>query len=188
MPKKRNKNVSKAPLKNYSAFIFFLKSCKEELFRKEPEEKPSAADLTKLCTSRWKAMTESEKKKYYQLAEYDKKRYKAEMATYHCRQTFGKSISKRKLKDPNAPKRFMTAHNIFIKEESVKIKTERPDLSFVALSRETNKRWTELDSVSKAKFEKLAEETMLRYKSEKKVYDENIKNTGGIIIEDSDSE
>jgi len=152
---------------------------------KDPDEKPSAADLTKLYTSRWKAMTEAEKKKYYQIAEYDKKRYEAEMATYNCRQTY-KGVSKRK--DLKAPKRFMTAHKIFTKEESVKIKAERPNLSFVALSRETNKKWNELDAVSKTKFEKLAEEDMLRYKSEKKSYDDNIKNTGGIIIEDSDSE
>ncbi len=58
--------------------------------------------------SRWKTMSDNEKKRFNQMAEQDKKRFDVEMANYNPGDAPKRGRGKnKKMKDPNAPKRCM---------------------------------------------------------------------------------
>merc|ERR1719186_2513033 len=121
------------------------------------------------------------------MAESDKKRFDTEMASYHADSTKpsadGKKIRRKKaVKDPNAPKRNLTAFFFFSNAERVKVKEANPDFGI-------GERWGDIDPNVKTKYEKLAEEDKKRYEKEKAEYDEQKKN--GVPVgdtADSDSE
>lgn len=48
---------------------------------------------------------------------------------------------KKRVKDPDAPKKAPSAYNKFVKEQSKLIKAETPDMKFGDISKEISKRW-----------------------------------------------
>nr|AMP82821.1 phosphonoacetaldehyde hydrolase [Adineta vaga complex sp. C JFF-2016]AMP82823.1 phosphonoacetaldehyde hydrolase [Adineta vaga complex sp. C JFF-2016]AMP82824.1 phosphonoacetaldehyde hydrolase [Adineta vaga complex sp. C JFF-2016]AMP82825.1 phosphonoacetaldehyde hydrolase [Adineta vaga complex sp. C JFF-2016]AMP82826.1 phosphonoacetaldehyde hydrolase [Adineta vaga complex sp. C JFF-2016] len=85
-----------------------------------------------------------------------------------------KKISKKKAKDPNAPKRFRTAYILFSVEKRDEIKNENPTLSAKEILAELGAQWKAADAPTKQRFQKLSdgekveyEEKLAAYKSEK---------------------
>lgn len=74
--------------------------------------------------------------KYLSQAAADKERYKRDMADYDApagsNVSQGKSTKKKK-KDPNAPKRGQSSFMFFSNDVRAKVKEENPDLTFGAL-------------------------------------------------------
>ena len=73
-------------------------------------------------------------------------------------------------KDPNAPKRPLTAYFFFINENRAKVKEANPDLKLTQISTELGKRWQGMALKEKAKFEKMAEKDKVRYAKEMEGY------------------
>ena len=65
------------------------------------------ADFSKHCSDKWKGLGDEDKKKYVELGEQDRERYKAEMEAYQqTTDTGSKTGSKgRRKKDKSLPKR-----------------------------------------------------------------------------------
>lgn len=78
----------------------------------------------------------------------------------------------KKVKDPNAPKKGMSAFMLFSNDQRNKIKTENPDLSFGEIGRKVGEAWKALSDKQKQVYVKKSEDDKKRYESEMQTYTE----------------
>lgn len=76
----------------------------------------------------------------------------------------------RRKKDPNAPKRALSAYMFFANENRDIIKSENPDVSFAQVGRLLGEKWKSLTAEDKQPYEAKAEADKKRYESEKELY------------------
>uniref|UniRef100_A0A287BEI7 High mobility group box 1 n=1 Tax=Sus scrofa TaxID=9823 RepID=A0A287BEI7_PIG len=119
------KGDPKKPRGKMSSYAFFVQTCREEHKKKHPDASVNFSEFSKKCSERWKTMSAKEKGKFEDMAKADKARYEREMKTYIP----PKGETKKKFKDPNAPKRPPSAFFLFCSEYRPKIKGEHPGLS-----------------------------------------------------------
>ena len=84
------------------------------------------------------------------------------------------------LKDPNAPKKPLSAYFLFSSEERMKVKAEFPDYSITEVAKELGRRWAAIDPTLKQSYEQRYQESrrqyevaMQAYKPQKKKKDPN---------------
>ena len=70
---------------------------------------------------------------------------------------------KKKLKDPNAPKRPMNAYLLFVKKNRAAIARENPAMKNSEVLIEVGRRWRNLDEVTRASFEEDAKKELAGY-------------------------
>ena len=111
-------------------------------------------------------------KKWEKKADADKARYAKEMESYVPTEdpTGGTGKSKRAKKDPNAPKRNMSAYFLYSIHIRPTIKEENPDASFGDIARLISERFKTLDPKEKKKWEDQAAEDKIRYQREMEEY------------------
>lgn len=78
----------------------------------------------------------------------------------------------KKKKDPNAPKKGMSAFMLFSNEHRNKIKAANPESTFGEIGRKVGEAWKALNDKQKAVYTKKAEEDKKRYESEFQTYTE----------------
>lgn len=139
------------------------------------------------------------------MEEQDKKRFEFEMANYvppsmmsaaqaaaHAAQhshanPFGLAAEdlnagkrgrrrKKKIKDPNAPKRCMSAFFWFSQDERAKVRAANPDFAVGDVAKELGRRWGEVGETLKSKYEVLAEQDRARYDRDKRAYKQKLKD------------
>lgn len=117
-------------------------------------------------------MSEKERKRFHELADQDKKRYETEMEGYiPSENEKGRRGKKRKkIKDPNAPKRPLTAFFLFINDERSKVKQANPEFTVGEVSKELGRRWAAADSSIKSKYEEMADKDKARFEREMTEY------------------
>lgn len=137
MPKPSTFN-SNGPSKGRGAvtpYNLFVRTCREELRRKYPQLNVDYSVIARKCSERWKGMTEQEKKRFYDTAELQKKRYHEEIipstgptgflleSTPSTLPMMKKPLKKkeRKVKDPHAPKKPLSAYFLFCADERPKL-------------------------------------------------------------------
>ena len=76
-------------------------------------------------------------------------------------------------KDPNAPKAPLTSYFLFTAEVRAKIKAEDPSLSFGEIAKLIGQKWKEIDSETKDRYTKMAEDNKKKYDIEMAAYKEN---------------
>lgn len=108
-------------------------------------------------------------KKWNALAEKDKVRYEKEMSTYVPMEEPGGKKKKAK-KDPNAPKRNMSAYFLYSIDARPQVKESNPDASFGEIARIISQQFKDLSSKEKSKWEKKAEADKERYQREMAEY------------------
>jgi len=133
---------------------------------------------SKIMGQMWRDMDSEDKKKYEELAEKDKQRYKEEMETYSSSSDSTSSsdsdvevndTEEKKEKDPNAPKRATTAYFYFMADVRDKVKDEYPDEKPSERSKIMGKMWRELDD--RSKYEEMNQNDKIRYKKETEEYE-----------------
>ena len=84
------------------------------------------------------------------------------------------------MKDPNAPKKPLSAYFLFSQDERLKVKAEFPDYSITEVAKELGRRWASIDPAVKSQYEqryqesrKQYEQAMTAYKPQKKKKDPN---------------
>merc|ERR1719422_1904226 len=84
------------------------------------------------------------------------------------------------MKDPNAPKKPLSAYFLFSQEERLKVKAEFPDYSITEVAKELGRRWATIDPALKHQYEQRYqdsrreyEQAMTAYKPQKKKKDPN---------------
>ena len=96
-----------------------------------------------------------------------------------------KKTKKGKKKDPKAPKKPLSAYMYFSNELRSKVKAENPDISFGDIAKAISKKYKELTSEGKVKYEDLAKKDKRRYEKEMENYtppsddDEDDDDDGG---------
>jgi len=161
--------VDGKPRGRMSAYAYFVQTCREEHKKKHPNENVVFAEFSKKCAERWKTMNDKEKNRFHVLAEKDKKRYDGEMANY--KPPKGEKGKKRKrTKDPNAPKRALSAFFWFCNDERPKVKETMNDATVGEVAKELGRRWNECTEDQKSKYEALAAKDKARYEKEVKIY------------------
>ncbi|KAF6216510.1 hypothetical protein GE061_000852 [Apolygus lucorum] len=168
MPKAVKSDVK--PRGRMTAYAFFVQICREEHKKKHPDEHVVFAEFSKKCAERWKSMSDKEKKRFHELADKDKQRYETEMKDYTPSENDKRRGKKRKMKDPNAPKRPLTAFFLFSNVERSKVKEINPEYTAGDTSKELGRRWSEADPSVKSKYQELADKDKARYDIEMSEY------------------
>ena len=122
-------------------------------------------------------MTDKEKKRFAEMAEKDKLRYDKEMSTYTPPMGEGGRGGKRKKKDPNAPKRPLSAFFIFCQDERPAVKEAHPTYSVGDVAKDLGEKWNKIAPEVKQKYEAKAQIEKGRY--EKDMANYKNKSLGG---------
>jgi len=92
----------------------------------------------------------------------------------------GQKPNQKPMKDPNAPKKPLSAYFLFSQEERLKVKAEFPDYSITEVAKELGRRWATIDPTVKQSYEqryqdsrRQYEQAMQAYKPQKKKKDPN---------------
>ncbi|XP_078683532.1 high mobility group protein DSP1-like [Branchiostoma floridae x Branchiostoma belcheri] len=170
MPKDKNK-----PKGKMSAYACFVQECRREHEKKYPNKQVVFTEFSQKCASRWKTMNDDEKKRFQDLAEEDKRRYEADMAKYVPPKGAEGGRRKRKKKDPNAPKRAMSAFFMYCADARPKVRAAHPDFQVGEIAKILGKQWKAISEAEKAKYEKKAQTEKARYQKELAEY----KRSGG---------
>lgn len=80
-----------------------------------------------------------------------------------------KRVTRRK-KDPNAPKRALSAYMFFANENRDIVRAENPGVTFGQVGRILGEKWKALNDEEKVPYEAKAESDKKRYESEKELY------------------
>ena len=96
--------------------------------------------------------------------------------------------TKKAKKDPNAPKRAMSSFMFYSNEVRGHVSSQNPSMKLTDVSKEIGRRWKEMDSSEKLKYETLAADDKERYKREKSDFDKigegEKKKEDGATVED----
>ncbi|XP_047003285.1 high mobility group-T protein-like [Schistocerca americana] len=183
-PQQQNRKMPRGkadakPRGRMTAYACFVQTCREEHKKKHPDENVIFAEFSKKCAERWKTMVDKEKKRFHEMAEKDKERYDAEMETYTPPKGEKAHGRKRKhAKDPNAPKRALSAFFWFCHDERSKVKAQNPEFGVGDIAKELGRRWSEVDPELKAKYEAMAKKDKARYDREMTAYKKRPKQGG----------
>jgi len=154
-----------------TAYAFFVQTCREEHKKKHPDESVVFSEFSRKCAERWKTMSDKEKKRFQEMADRDKKRYEQEMQDYvPAKGEKGRGKKRRQTKDPNAPKRSLSAFFWFCNDERPKVKGMNPEYGVGEIAKELGRLWSEADQEMKRKYEAMAERDKARYEREMAAY------------------
>jgi len=78
-------------------------------------------------------------------------------------------VNSKPIKDPNAPKKPLSAYFLFSQEERLKVKAENPDYSITEVAKELGKRWATLNPDIKGSYEQ-------RYQDARRLYESEMNN------------
>uniref|UniRef100_H0XNZ8 HMG box domain-containing protein n=1 Tax=Otolemur garnettii TaxID=30611 RepID=H0XNZ8_OTOGA len=149
-----------------SSYAFFVQTCREEHKKKHPDASVNFSEFSEKCSERWKTMPAKEKGKFEDMAKADKARYEREMKIYIPL----KGETKKKFKDPNAPKRPPLALFLFCSEYHPKIKGELPGLFIGDVAKKLGEMWNNTAVDDKQPYEKKAAKLKEKYEKDIAAY------------------
>uniref|UniRef100_A0A8C5NWT6 High mobility group protein B1 n=1 Tax=Jaculus jaculus TaxID=51337 RepID=A0A8C5NWT6_JACJA len=148
-----------------SIHTFFVQTCWEKHKKQHPDASINFSEFSKKCSERWKTMPAKEKGKFEDMAKEDKACYEREMKTYIP----PKRETKKKFKDPNAPKRPPSAF-FFYSEYHPQIKGKHPGLSIGDLAKKLGEMSNNTTADDKQPYEKKAAKLREKYKKDMAAY------------------
>lgn len=147
MPKDPNK-----PRGRTTAYGYFVVTEKETFQKENPGAKINFGDFSKLCGKKWQGMGEEDRVDFEEKAGVDKIRYEREMSTYEAPPGEKKKTKKRK-KDPNAPKRPPTAFFLFSTEHRAEAKSQLEEGAKVGdVAKKLGEMWRAITPEEKERF------------------------------------
>jgi len=151
------------PKRAMSAFFLYSQAFRQQV--KEDNPDASFGEVARILSAQYKALPEKETKKWAKKAEQEKSRYQDEMKDYIPIEGEGGKKKKTK-KDPNAPKRNMSAYFLYSTFIRSTVKEENPSASFGDIARIISAQYKGLPDKEKKKWEKKAGEDKERYQKE----------------------
>ena len=122
-----------------------------------------------MLSKQFKNLNERETKKWNSKAEKDKIRYQEEMKHYVAPPE-PKGKKQKKKKDPNAPKRNMSAFFLYSCANRAQVKEENPDAKFGDIAKMISVQFKGLSESERAKWDEKAVEDKKRYEREMEEY------------------
>jgi len=177
--KKRSRKGGKTkdpnkPKRNMSAYFLFSNAERPKIKVEHPNA--SFGDVAKHISKRFKEINEKERKKWDKRAAKDKIRYQEEMKTYVPPDESddddggNKKKKKKAVKDPNKPKRNMSAFFLFSNAHRSEVKAKHPEASFGDIAKITSVDFKALSDKERHKWDKKAEKDKVRYQEQMKEY------------------
>jgi len=167
--KRKKKKDPNKPKRNMSAFFLYSNANRSRV--KECNPGIAFGQVAKALSKDFKAIDEEERAKYDKLAVLDKERYQREMETYEPPSDEEEAPSKkRRKKDPNAPKRNMSAYFIYSQEIRSTVRAENPEAGFGMIAKIISKQFKALDADERTRFDNLAAADKERYQKEMAIF------------------
>lgn len=139
------RKAPQAPKRFKSSYIMFFMANQQEI-KAELGVGASVGDVSKQSSDRWKTLSSDERAVWDKKAMEDKERYNLEKASY----TGPWQVPwKRAKKDPNAPKRPMSAFLFFSQDKRRLIKEENPGMRNTQISRVLGEMWKKANDEEK---------------------------------------
>eukprot|EP00744_Colponema_vietnamica_P000996 GILI01001710.1.p1 GENE.GILI01001710.1~~GILI01001710.1.p1 ORF type:complete len:268 (+),score=92.14 GILI01001710.1:138-941(+) len=164
--RRRARRAPGAPKRPLSAYMIFGKEMRPRIIEEHPDF--SVTDVMKEIGRRWAELNQEEKCPFEEKASEDKQRYEAELSSYTGPL---KVPPKQKFKDPDRPKRGLSAYMVFAKEIRPFVVAENPDLTTPDIMKQIGLRWANLTEEEKEPYKIRSAEDKLRFKREQAEYD-----------------
>jgi len=165
MPKVKAAKDPNKPKQPLSGYMRFVQDIRDDLKSENPGA--SITDIARLAGEKWRECSEAEKDKYQKAYKKDKAKYDIAMQSYVPPKGSAEAGKKRKKeKDPNAPKKPLTAYFAWMNENRDRIKSENEGASIGEVAKIAGEEWRGLDAGSKSKYEKAYKAAMEVYKDE----------------------
>jgi len=164
------------PKRPKNAYLLFGKNIRAQI--RSENGNISLGETSKEIGKRWKEADADTRSKYKKLATADKERYYNEMKDYK------NSIkAMKKHKDPNKPKRNLSAYWSFFLETRARMRKENYRMTETETAKAIGILWKHIDPEKRKKYDDTAEKDAKRYKEEMKLY-----NAGKFVPKNNDSE
>jgi uncharacterized short protein YbdD (DUF466 family) len=163
MPKDKAK-----PKGTMSAYACFVQVIREEHKKKHPEEQIVFSEFSKKCAEKWKTMVPKEKKRFEDMAAADKQRHDREMETYNASHAEVGGRKRKRQKDPNQPKRALSAFLYFCEDKRAGVRSAHPDYKMGDISKELSHLWEAC--TDKTKYEARSNTDKQRYEQQMTEY------------------
>jgi len=164
---KKWKDPSK-PKRAMSAFFLYSQVERPNVKITHPEA--SFGDTARILSAQYKALTEAQMKKWVKKSEQDKLRYQEEMKTYIPMDDPTGGKRKKAKKDPNAPKRNMSAYFLFSVAIRPTVKEENPEAAFGDIARIISAKYKVLTDDERTHWGEKAAEDKVRYQTAMEAY------------------
>lgn len=161
------------PRGRMTAYAFFVQTAREEQKRLHPGGSVVFADFSRNCAGRWNSLSEEEKRPYKLMAERDKNRFESEMKQFPGEKQRRGGKRKRRSKDPNAPKRSLSAFFWFCNDERQKVKGMNPEYGIGDVAKELGRLWALCAPETKQKYQAMSDKDKARYEREMHIYKSN---------------
>ena len=172
LKKSRTKKDPSAPKRARCAYIIF--STEEGKKVREANPEMSAPEVIKEVGRRWGSLGPAAKSGYEKKANEDKERYMEEMESYSPPASpengFAKKGKGKRGKDPNAPKKPLSAYLSFFAAENKKIRSAVSKVSVMEVMKEVAAKWMKLDNKARQPWEAKAAADRDRYLAELAAY------------------
>eukprot|EP01006_Ploeotia_vitrea_P044245 TRINITY_DN66820_c6_g2_i1.p1 TRINITY_DN66820_c6_g2~~TRINITY_DN66820_c6_g2_i1.p1 ORF type:complete len:157 (+),score=109.53 TRINITY_DN66820_c6_g2_i1:385-855(+) len=138
----------------------------------------------------WKKVSDADRKRFNEKADVDRDRYKKQMAHYTPPPESYHNVGRRgkRKRDPNAPKRAMSAYLFFGQEMRQKIKDEFPDAKSPEIMTKIGARWREMNDEDKQPYVKMADKDKQRYALQKAAYESKLAAEADMAQSSSEEE
>jgi len=180
--KKKQANDPDAPKKNLTAYMHYSNYARNYFKANQPHL--IKTNLTNVVQRGWNAMSAQERHYWEEIAAADKERYQEDLAAYKNRPSDSNSganpVRKRrtkKAKDPNAPKRNVSAYMHYSSSARADVKKSQPELSFVEITKVVSARWNSLSDQERAVWNGKAAIDKERYKTEQARYASQVEES-----------
>ncbi|EGZ20308.1 hypothetical protein PHYSODRAFT_285400 [Phytophthora sojae] len=180
--KPRKKKDKNAPKRALSAFMFFSNDIRETVKKEMPEL--AFLQISSEIGRRWKKISDEERRPYDELAAADKRRYQEEKEDYVPDPSFETTKGSRKKKDPNAPKRALSAYFFFCNDIRQEVRDENPNKKITEIATLLAERWRALPDKKRAKYQKMHEEAKVKYQQQMDAYNAQ----GSAAVEEDEEE
>jgi len=171
VPKRRKQKKWKDPNKPKRAMsAFFCYSQAERPNVKINHPEASFGDVARILSAQYKALTEKDMKRFVKKAEQDKVRYQEEMKHYVPMDDPTGGKRKKAKKDPNAPKRNMSAYFLFSVFIRPTVKEENPEAAFGDIARIISAQYKTLKPDVRADWDAKAAVDKERYQQQMEAY------------------
>jgi len=156
------------PKRAMSAYFLYSQAFRKTVKEEHPEA--SFGETARILAAQFRELSEKERRKWEKKAEHDKMRYQEEMKTYVpvADPTGGKQ--KKAKKDPNAPKRNMSAYFLYSVAVRPTVKEENPEASFGDIARLISAKFKALPEKERKSWDEKASADKERYQHEMEAY------------------
>jgi len=165
------------PKRAMSPFFLYQNQERAKLKAESPELK--ATEVVKILSARWNEMSDVDKQPYKDEHEVDKVRYSREIENYVPPPNLGMTTGRRK-KDPNEPKRALTAFIFFSNHMRPNIRSEFPDMKIPEIGKRLGFLWRNMDDDQRAPFRSLETDDKSRHERERAIYVETKAQTDNL--------